>query len=158
MSVICSTGFRAALVGGMPFATIFERGCIEVYSGPQPASADAAVTGDLLGRITVGGQPWAPGNPANGLLFQQQGIHIQNDPAQSWVLRGLAAGMAGWFRLRGNNPADAGEASTSHYRIDGAIGMIDGPPGDHQMMVPNTIINAETAYTITAWWFYLPPL
>lgn len=53
MTVRLSTGARNGMAGRMGFAAMFNKGYINVYSGAQPANADAAATGTLLGTITA---------------------------------------------------------------------------------------------------------
>ena len=53
MTIRLSTGLRNALAQGLGFAGVFNRGSINIYSGAQPVSADAAVTGTLLGAVTA---------------------------------------------------------------------------------------------------------
>ena len=156
MAVNCSTGFRSKILGPTSFESIFNGGCIEIRSGPQPISADAAATGELLGRITLNGDGWTAGSPDNGLLFVRSGIYAGNDPAQEWVLTGLMSGQAGWFRLVANGPDDGG-VSSSLPRIDGAAGPLD-VPGDYQMRLPSLSITESTMVVIPSWWFLLPPI
>jgi hypothetical protein len=52
MTLRISTGVRNRLAQGLGFGAIFNRGSLAIYSGPQPASGDAAKTGTLLGLIT----------------------------------------------------------------------------------------------------------
>lgn len=54
MSIRLSTGLRNALAQGLGYAGALNGGRIEIYSGSQPASADAAVTGALLGIVSIG--------------------------------------------------------------------------------------------------------
>jgi hypothetical protein len=53
MTLKLSTGLRDAMVGSMGFAGAFNRGSIKIFSGSQPANADAAETGTLLGTVTA---------------------------------------------------------------------------------------------------------
>lgn len=53
MTVRLSTGLRNALASGKGFGSIFNRGSLNIYSGTQPTTADAAVTGTLLGTVTI---------------------------------------------------------------------------------------------------------
>lgn len=53
MTVRLSTGLREAMLAGLSFEAVFNRGSIQVYSGTQPTTADAAVTGTLLGTATL---------------------------------------------------------------------------------------------------------
>lgn len=155
MATYSSTALRALMLD--KFITAFRYGCVEVYSGAQPASADAAVTGTLLGRVTLGGGSWSEGSSTNGLQFERDGIYVGKPTAAHWVLTGIADGTAGWFRLRANTP-DAGAASESLYRVDGAIGL-DGATGDYQLWLPSTLtISASTSVVITSFRYALPPL
>lgn len=155
MSAICSTGFRTKILGTFTFESLFNGGAIDVYSGAPPASADAAPTGTLLARITRGGNPWTPGAPTNGLTFRRLGVGVAMPEDAPWGLLGLAAGTAGWCRLR--SMTDPGGASVTHPRIDGAIGLRDDF-GDLQLRLGSTAIVPDLTYPITSWWFQLPPL
>lgn len=53
MTVRLSTGARNGMAGRMGFAAMFNKGYINVYTGAQPASADAAATGTLLGTFSA---------------------------------------------------------------------------------------------------------
>lgn len=53
MTIRLSTGLRNGIAQGMGFAGMLNRGSINIYSGAQPATADAAATGTLLGVVTV---------------------------------------------------------------------------------------------------------
>lgn len=119
MTIRLSTGLRTLLAGTTGFATTFANGVIEIYSGSQPVSADAAVTGTLLGTVTLNSGEFTPGSPTNGLTF---GVPANGSVAKSgvWSFNGVAAGTAGWFRLKGN-AADAGGASTVLPRLDGSV-------------------------------------
>ncbi len=122
MTVKLSTGLRNAMAGLTGFGTTFEDGVIYVYSGSQPANADAAVTGTLLGKFTKDGAAFAFGSPTNGLQFDAPvaGV-VSKAAADEWRMTGIAAGTAGWFRLMGN-AADALGVSTALPRMDGSIG------------------------------------
>lgn len=146
MATYCSTGFRRKILGPNSFESIFNGGQIKIYSGPQPANADAAVTGELLGTIT------APG----GLRFVRSDHYVTNDPAQQWMLQGSANGEAGWGRLVAPDP-DAGGADLLLPRIDFAIGLDGDEPGDFQMLLPTLSLSPTTSIAMSAWWFMLPP-
>lgn len=60
MSVRQSTGLRNAMCGYIGFAGAFKNGEIRIYSGTQPASADASATGTLLGVVTIGASARVP--------------------------------------------------------------------------------------------------
>lgn len=155
MATCCSTGFRAAILGATAFETLFSGGCIEVFSGSQPATADLAATGTRLARITAGGGAWVAGAATNGLQFTRSSIYALNDPAQSWILTGLATGTAGYARLI-DVAGVAGDSSTAR-RIDMAVGLNDPDVvGDYQLRLPSLAITASTLIPVSSWWFYLP--
>lgn len=155
MATYSSTALRALLLD--QFVKAFRYGCIEVYSGAQPANADAAATGTLLARVTLDGTAWTAGSSAGGLVFSRDGIYAGKPSDATWMLTGTAAGTAGWFRLRANS-VDAGIDTPALYRADGAIG-VDGAIGDYQMWLPDTLaITASTSITVTAFRYALPPL
>jgi hypothetical protein len=52
MTTRISTGLRNYVAAGGSYAQAFQNGRIEIYSGAQPATADAAVTGTLLCTLT----------------------------------------------------------------------------------------------------------
>lgn len=49
-----------AMLGTLGFVGAMQRGCIDIYSGAMPITADAAPTGTLLGRITSNGGAFTP--------------------------------------------------------------------------------------------------
>lgn len=53
MTLRISTGVRNALTGTLGFEGVFQKGTIEIYTGTQPTTADAAATGTLLGLVTL---------------------------------------------------------------------------------------------------------
>lgn len=119
MTVRLSTGLRDNLVGTTGFSSTFANGVIEIRSGTQPANADAAATGTLLGLVTLASGAFTPGSPTNGLTFAAaSGGAVAK--SGTWSFVGIADGTAGWFRLRGN-AADAGGISTTLPRLDGSI-------------------------------------
>lgn len=63
-----STGLRNALNNGLGFQGIFNKGFINVYTGSQPANADNAATGTLLGVVSSGGLAPTFEVPATGTI------------------------------------------------------------------------------------------
>ncbi len=157
MAVNSSTGFCAAILGPQAFDSIFRDGAIEIWSGAQPATADDGPVGTLLARITRNGGAWQAGSPSNGLRFVRDGRFVFKDPAQSWVLRGVGVGIAGWFRLVANAP-DGRALSVTVPRIDGAVGLDDDSPGDFQMRLPTLSITPDTSIELGDWWYAIPPI
>jgi len=154
MAVRTSTGYEALIMGPNAFDTIFHNGCIEIRSGPQPVSADAAATGTLLARVTANGGAWTQGNAANGLRFARDGRFAMKLATQRWVIKGIASGVAGWFRLR-RNGIDAGGESLILPRIDGAIALPDSP-GEAQLFIPTLAMTPSTTIELPSWWFAKP--
>lgn len=119
MTLRLSTKLRDNLAGTTGFAATFANGVAEVYSGTQPATADAAVTGTLLGTVTLGSGAFTPGSPTNGLTFAAaSGGAVSKSGV--WSFNGVAVGTAGWFRLKAN-AVDAGGISTVLPRLDGSV-------------------------------------
>ena len=118
MTIRFSTQLRTNLAGAIGFASSFEKGVIEIYTGSQPATADAAVTGTLLGTMTQSSLPFTPGVITNGLTFAAA-ANGSVSKSGTWSFVGVAAGTAGWFRLKAN-AIDAGALSTAAVRMDGS--------------------------------------
>lgn len=119
MTVRLSTSLRTALA--QAFAATFEKGVIEIYTGSQPVSSDAAPTGTLLGTMTQASGAFTPGSPTNGLTFAAAANGAVSKSGV-WSFVGIAAGTAGWFRFKGN-AVDAGGVSTTLPRLDGSCGV-----------------------------------
>lgn len=65
MTIRLSTGLRNNIVGPTGVAASFAGGVIDIYTGSQPASADAAVTGTLLGRVSLSSTTYVAETPAS---------------------------------------------------------------------------------------------
>ena len=149
MTVRLSTQLRNNLAGPTGFATTFANGVIDIYSGSQPVTADAAVTGTLLGTVTLNSGSFVPGSPTNGLTF---GTPAAGSVAKSgvWSFNGIAAGTAGWFRFRAN-AADSGAVSTVLPRLDGSIAASGA-----DMSLSNITIAIGAPATIDSFVFTIP--
>lgn len=126
MAISISSGASQSLLGGAAFTTLFAGAVIDIYSGTPPATADDAVTGTFLGRVTLNGDAFTEGVLTNGLSFTASGPSIIKTPGAVWTLTGAADGYAAWWRLRGN-AVDAGGISLTAPRIDGRIGLSSDP-------------------------------
>jgi hypothetical protein len=121
-----STGAKTMLLTTGSLNSIFTTGCIWVYSGAKPATADDAVTGTLLGQITKDGAAWSAGAATNGLTFTSPAVlGVLSKSSDTWKLKGSAIGTVGWARFVGN-AADAGSSSTSLPRMDFDVGTTSG--------------------------------
>ena len=65
MPVRLSTGLRAAINGPLGFAGAFNLGSISIYTGSQPATADSAASGTLLGTVTAASGALTPETQAS---------------------------------------------------------------------------------------------
>ncbi len=119
MTVRLSTKLRDNLAGTTGFAATFANGIIEIRTGTQPASADDAVTGTLLGTVTLASGAFTPGTATNGLTFAAAANGAVSKTGV-WSFNGVADGTAGWFRLKGN-ALDGNSTSTTLPRMDGSI-------------------------------------
>lgn len=151
MTIKLSTGLRNNLAGPLGFGATFDKGAIYIYSGPQPLSADSAVTGTLLGVVSVDAGTFTPGSPANGLSFETPTGGAVSKSAANWKFTGLAAGTAGWFRLVGN-PIDNGAASATLPRMDGSV----GTPGAADMGLSNIAVALGSPSTVDVFQFTVP--
>ena len=119
-----STQLRNNLAGTTGFAATFANGVMEIRTGAQPADADQAATGTLIGLVTLNSAAFTPGTATNGLTFAAAASGaVAKTGVWSFVgINAPGAGLtAGWFRLRGN-AADVGALSTVLPRLDGSIG------------------------------------
>lgn len=118
-----STGLKNWLLTSGSFTAAFDRGVIELYSGPPPTSADDPHPGVLLGRITTDGLPFVPGQASGGLRFLgiPQAATVTKFFTDSWIASFTDSGTVGSWRLRVNG-ADDGAQSSRLPRLDGVLG------------------------------------
>lgn len=83
-------------------------GRINIYTGAQPADADSAPTGTLLGTLSMS---------ATGIAAAAAGVSAWN--AITSDTSADNSGTAGWFRVY--KAADGAGASSTLRRLDGAI-------------------------------------
>lgn len=150
MTIRLSTGLRTSMMGTSGFSTIFANGIIEIYSGSQPTSADNATTGTLLGTVTLNGGAFTPGTATNGLTWAAAANGTASKSTSAWQFTGVAAGVAGWFRLKGN-ALDNNASSTTLPRLDGSIANSGG-----DMNLSNTTIAVGSPNTVDVFSVTLP--
>lgn len=129
MAIRLSTGLVDALAGGNAgdgsFKDLFANAVIAVYTGSQPANADALETGTLLGYFTVDGGAFTPGVATNGLNWDAADGGVCEKPtAEEWAIIPVASGTAGWARLYDNSRTIG--LSTSAVRLDMSCGVGSG--------------------------------
>lgn len=146
-----STGLRDLLLGTDDFRSIFENGVIHIYTGAQPANADQAVAGTLLGIVTQDALPFSFGSPDNGLNFAAPAsAAIDKEPGENWRYSALASGVAGWGRLMGN-ALDNLASSTVLPRVDFRIGQSGA-----DLNLTSTSLAAGAPYTIDQFRLRIP--
>lgn len=118
MAIKSSTGLAAHLMVTGSAKGAFDAGFIKVYSGAEPATADAEVTGDLLWTISKDGD-------GTGLTFDAAAVGraMVKTVAHTWG-GATTAGTAGYWRLVA--AADDGTLSTSAPRLQGSCGSTAG--------------------------------
>jgi len=122
-----STGFRNALIDGGDITTMFNSGELHIYSGAQPADADATEgAGTLLVTITL---------PAAN-AFAASAVSGQIAKAGTWSAATGAGGTAAWFRMY--DSAVTTGASTTAVRIDGTVDLTTGD------LIPNAVALVAT--------------
>lgn len=130
-----STGLRDILLGTQSFKDAMTGCTMKLYSGAEPLTADAAVTGVLLGVISDDGTgtelAWGP--VAGGI--------IRKATAQTWRTAALlASGKLGYFRIA--PISDTGNISLIVPRVQGLIGL---GSGDMSVAVLDVVSGAEWA-------------
>jgi len=126
MAVRLSTGLVNALAGGGAgdgsFKDVFANAVIVIRTGTQPATADAAESGDVLGMITVDGGEFVASEVTNGLNWDAAVAGVCAKPsAEEWAIIPTASGTAGYGRLYANDMT-TGESTTA-VRMDLACGV-----------------------------------
>ena len=137
MAIRMSSALQNYLLGSGSLTQALAFGVIEVYTGSQPASADDAPTGTLLGKVTESGAAFTHGAAENGLLLTlvPQYNYVVASFSQTWVLSPVATGLAGWWRFKAN-AADDNSMSVAHVRLDGAI---EAPYSEFYLEEPNLV-------------------
>lgn len=136
MTVRHSLGLRnAALSAGLAAAFDGGNGRLNLYTGLQPPSADAAATGTLLATFVLPSDVCtAPGGGA-----------VQLNAVMS--VTALAAGTIGWGRFyRTGDTAPGLAAATTDRRLDVAI------PGD--MSCDQVAVAAGTIINLGVWLYF----
>lgn len=85
-------------------------GVIDIYSGPQPTNPNDAPTGSNLARITTNGNAWVPDTQSAGglILLPVPGNSVIIKPqTETWIMRVLQSGTAGWWRFTAGADSDA---------------------------------------------------
>jgi len=145
MTIRASTGLKNAMLGTVGMKGALANGVLRIYSGAQPATANAAASGTLLNEITLDGGAFTHGVATNGLNWDNpiDGT-ISKPPADTWVGSGIANGTAGWARFCAN-PLDDGSESATLSRIDMSVGK---GTGDLQVSNVSIAVGAPTTVDV----------
>lgn len=102
---------------------ILSYGYLKIYTGNQPANADAIETGSLLVKITDTGGAHVTSLGTNGLMFEDNAAlnKLSKLAAQSWKGTPGASNTAGWFRFYNRDGVEG--ASATAVRLDGSCGL-----------------------------------
>lgn len=144
-----SSALRASLATEYGLAAMMRLGCIKVFSGPQPNSADAAEQGSLLGTITQDGNEFHPGFSAGGLQLTYGPVVGACQSDGSWVLKITADGTPGWWRFVWNRPDDGSEELY--------VPRLDGQIGEGLVLPAGAVVNGQTI-PIDSFYFLIPPV
>lgn len=111
-----STGLRNHLLAVGSLRSALDGCVINIYSGPEPATADAALSGNtLLCTIT------RDGDGVTGLTLAADAAsgQITKNPLEVWEGSIVASGTATFFRQE--YLSDAGAATTTAVRLQGSV-------------------------------------
>jgi len=121
----------------------FNLGFISIFNGSQPSSANTGATGTLLGLVTVNGD----GSTGLGFDASVAGV-ISKAAAQTWRFTGLAAGVAGWFRLWAVGDTITNTDSTKP-RLDGVCGTSGAELNMSNLNIAVAQVSTVDGFTIT---------
>lgn len=134
-----STGLRTSMLGSQSLRDRLSLGVINIYSGVEPATADAAATGTLLCTIRNGGVGITMDVPSNGV--------IQKTAAEVWQGTNVASGTATYYRHVA--VGDTGAASTSEARVQGSIAVSGAELNLTSVVLANGAVQTLDFYSIT---------
>jgi len=137
-----STGLVNNMLGQLGLKEAMNAGCVEIYTGAQPATADAAPTGTLLAVVTKDAGAFNAGSPTNGLTYSDPVGSTITKSSDNWKYVPIAAGVAGWARVKAN-AVDNGGVSATALRIDMSVASAGG-----DMTVVNPQFTVGVAGTI----------
>lgn len=142
-----STGLRNGMLSGLSLKAALDGGSLRLFSGPVPATADAAATGTVLMSLTVGG------NGTTGLTFGSaaDGV-ISKSGAEVWATSAVGtSGTISHFRFVSST--DSGGDSTTEARIQGTVGIVGT-----DMVLTSPEVTAGQPWTLNYFNVALPTL
>ena len=142
-----STGLRNGMLSGLNLKAALNGGSLLLFSGPVPATADAAETGTVLMSLTVGG------NGTTGLSFgtAENGV-ISKSETEVWATSAVdTSGTISYFRFVSST--DSGGDSTTEARIQGTAGIVGT-----DLVLTSTEVTAGQPWTLNYFNVALPTL
>lgn len=147
MALRLSSGLVNSLMDTNCFKTTMTLGFLYIFSGLQPANADAIETPGAVNLIII-----TNASTATGLLWDDATLNvIPKKIGEVWSGVGLVAGTAGWFRFYSSTKTTG--ASTSAVRFDGRV---SGPGGGGDIELSSTAIAVGATTTLTTATFTIP--
>lgn len=146
--ITLSTALRAAMATEYGLMAMMRYGCIKVFNGEPPTTADMAEQGDLLGTITQDGVPFVAGTSQGALLLEAGPTNGACMKLGDWKLTVTKSGTAGWWRFVWNG-ADDGTAEDWSPRIDGRIG--------EGLILPDPVLTQGSVLDVASFFFVIPP-
>jgi hypothetical protein len=147
MTLHISTGLRNGLLVTGSLKSQLDGGSIKIYSGPVPANADAALSGNtLLCTVTVASgatQLSFDTTPSDGTLAKPSAV--------VWSGANAATGTASFYRHVA--AGDAGDASTTAPRIQGDVALYGG-----ELNLTSTALVSGATQTIDYYAVNIPTL
>ena len=120
MAFRLSTGLRTAMVGGDGVKDLLNNGWIDIFTGSQPATADAVETGTKLARISS----TSGTATTDGVKFGTAAAGVLPIGTPAWNGIVLVAGVAGWARFYGSSgTAGLAGSSGTAIRCDMSVGV-----------------------------------
>ena len=153
MALRYSTGVRNFLMGYGSFKQAFQNGKLEIYTGSQPATADAAATGTLLCTITAASAARTAEVRASGTVTLTGGASGSVDTLTVNSVNVLGAAVAYNASLTQTAADVAAQINSYLGNVEyvatsaGAVITITAMPGTGAS--PNGFVVASTATTIT---------
>ena len=115
MALKYSSGLRNSMIADQPLRNLLTGSVIRIYSGPAPATADAALgSAVLLVEISVNGS-------GSGVSFESTVSNgtLTKSLSEVWNGTCVETGTASFFRMV--QPTDDGLSSTVDPRIQGTV-------------------------------------
>lgn len=116
MTIKASTGLRNGVLASNSLKALLDGGFIKIYSGAEPASADAAVPAEAVLLCTI-----SLNSGADGISFDaaaSSGV-LAKAPSEVWSGVVWASGTAAWYRHV--TAADDGTSSATAVRLQGSV-------------------------------------